>query len=394
MMQKPKIPSPSLDLEMSGEKLMHDTLHIPDGIDAVFDAIVAQVAENLAKEAPSTINTVVLSGVGDIYHASLSTECAFERLTGIRTIAMPSMRLGLYGSSTLPRGTVVTQGSYSGRPDRVVETAGLTRVAGARVWAITLDDTSPLAQASDLCFGKVSSAEANGIGFQLVTLILLLIGTRLGEIRGTLTPARAEALRGMLRASTGDMRRTLGASLEPVRRLAERFVDAGHVLFLGSGPSYGTAVNGSARILEAVGWNASAQDIEEWAHLDRWASDRVSPSVLIVPPGPSRHRAIEIARAMGRLHKPSVAVAAASDTDVAAAAEFVLPVESTLPEEFSPLVYNLPGEMLANQLSIITRRRPYRQEDSAYRQLGEVRWGGTVLTRLPAMLTEDARSGG
>jgi len=385
-MQEPKILSPSLDLEMTGEKLMHDTLHIPDGIDAIFDTIVAQVAQNLAGEDASRINTVVLSGVGDIYHASLSTEYAFERLTGIRTMAMPSMRLGLYGSMTLPAGTVVTQGSYSGRPDRVVEAAGLARRAGARVWAVTLDGTSPLAQASDLCFGKVPGAEMSGIGFQLVTLILLLIGTRLGELRGTLPPARAEALRGILRASTGDMRRTLAASLDPVRRLAERFADAGHVLFLGCGPSYGAAVNGSARVLEAVGWNASAQDTEEWAHLDRWAADRVSPSLLIAPSGPSRYRAMEIARAMVRLRKPSVAVAAAGDAEMAAAAEFTLPVESRLPEEFSPLVYNLPGEMLANQLSIVTKRRPYRQEDPVYRQLGEVRWGGTLLTALPPML--------
>src|SRR5262245_1334277 len=79
LMQKPKIPSPSLDLEMTGEKLMHDTLRIPDGIDAIFDTIVAQVAANLAGEDARSINTVVLSGVGDIYHASLSTEHAFER---------------------------------------------------------------------------------------------------------------------------------------------------------------------------------------------------------------------------------------------------------------------------------------------------------------------------
>jgi hypothetical protein len=43
--------------------------------------------------------------------------------------------------------------------------------------------------------------------------------------------------------------------------------------------------------------------------------------------------------------------------------------------------------MLANQLSIVTRRRPYRQDDPAYRQLGEVRWGGTVLTTLPPTLS-------
>lgn len=385
-MQKPRILSPSTDLEMTGEKLMHDTLHIPDGIDAIFDTIVAQVAANLANVDARRISLLVLGGVGDLLHASLSTEYAIERLTGIRTIALPAMRVGLYGSMTLPPDSVVMQMSFSGYPDRVVEAAGFARRAGARVWAVTLDETSPLAKAADLCFGKLTKAEVSGIGFQLVALILLLIGIKLGELRGTVTPARADALRGMLRASTGDMRRTLAAALDPVRRLAERFSTAGHVLFLGCGPSYGAAVNGSARVMEAVGWNSSAQDIEEWAHLNRWAEDRVSPSLVIAPPGPSRHRAMEILRAMTRLRKPSVAVAAADDAEMAEAAEFLLPVECTLPEEFSPLVYNLPGEMLANQFSIVTQRRPYRQQDPAYKQLGEVRWGGTVLTTLPPAL--------
>ena len=51
---------------MTGEKLMHDTLHIPDGIDAIFDTIVAQVAENLAGEDANRMKLVVLSGVADI----------------------------------------------------------------------------------------------------------------------------------------------------------------------------------------------------------------------------------------------------------------------------------------------------------------------------------------
>ena len=62
-MQKPRVLSPSLDLEMTGEKLMHDTLHIPDGIDAIFDTIVAQVAENLSGEDANRMKLVVLGGV-------------------------------------------------------------------------------------------------------------------------------------------------------------------------------------------------------------------------------------------------------------------------------------------------------------------------------------------
>ena len=113
------------------------------------------------------------------------------------------------------------------------------------------------------------------------------------------------------------------------------------------------AANGAARFVEATGWNSSAMDIEEWTHLNRFAADRRSPNILIVPPGPSRDRAIEVMAAMRRLEKPTVLVASADDEALAAAADHFLPVSTALPEEFAPLIYNLPGELMANAVSSV-----------------------------------------
>jgi glucosamine--fructose-6-phosphate aminotransferase (isomerizing) len=38
--------------------------------------------------------------------------------------------------------------------------------------------------------------------------------------------------------------------------------------FTGSGPSYGTAQFGAAKMAEAAGVYASAQDLEEWCHVE------------------------------------------------------------------------------------------------------------------------------
>jgi len=59
------------------------------------------------------------------------------------------------------------------------------------------------------------------------------------------------------------------------------------------------------------------QDIEEWAHLNRWVEEHESPAVVILPPGPVRERGIEIIDAMQKLGKPTIVVADANDAETA-----------------------------------------------------------------------------
>jgi glucosamine--fructose-6-phosphate aminotransferase (isomerizing) len=283
--------------------------------------------------------------------------------------------------------------SFSGRPDRVVEACGLAKQRGARVWAVALDEESPLARAADASFGDMG-VPIDGAGFQLAHLVLALIAIRVAELRGSIPAAFAGELRAALHGSVADMERTLERCGVAAAEAALASPDAGHVLFLGSGPGYGAAANGAARVVEAAGWNSSALDIEEWAHLNRFVAERRSPSVFIVPPGPSRPRAIEILAAARRLGKPTIVVADERDAELGGWGAYWLPVSTGLPEELCGIVYNLPGEVLANQISIAANRRPYCQDDPLYSQLGEVRWGGYIETTLPRSTLLESRSSG
>jgi glucosamine--fructose-6-phosphate aminotransferase (isomerizing) len=214
--------------------------------------------------------------------------------------------------------------------------------------------------------------------------MLLLIGSKLAERRQRITRAEAKRLEDIVLQATEEMAATLEACSCPARAWAVEFVEAQNILFLGSGPCYGTAVNASARIMEASGKSASAQDIEEWVHLERWVADKSLPVVLIVPAGPAMDRAIEVARALKALGKPCLAVTDSAHVEqFSSFAATVLPVRCSLPEELAPLVYNLPTELVADYLSIAGSKTPYCGDDVLYNQLGEPRSGGFVRKTVP-----------
>jgi glucosamine--fructose-6-phosphate aminotransferase (isomerizing) len=382
-MSKPDDPVREVQPKLTADRLLSDTLAIPERVRASFDSLVEVVDRTLKDVDVQVIDAIMLGGSGDLYHSALATEFAFERLIGVRTTAVPSMALGLFRARSLTSRSVVIQMSFSGKTARAVEAASLARAAGARVWALTHDAASPLAQIGELCFVKPETGKNEAAGYPVTMLMLYLIAVKVAELRGCLSRAGASALRDQLAGAASDMKQTLDQCMTLARDLAERFIGANHVLFLSTGPTFGSAVNGSARILEAVGLNSAAQDIEEWAHLNRWVEETTSPCFVIAPGGPIRERTAEILSAMTALEKPAIAIVPDHDIDLGNKATAWLPVHCVLADEFSPLVYNLPGELFAHLLGVAQNANPYRNNIDTYRRLGEIRWGGFIRWTLP-----------
>jgi len=368
---------------LSPQQLLDDTLRLPDTLGASFDAVAQSVQEALEGCDVGDVDAIVLGGSGDLHHSALATEIAFARLTGIPTRALSSMSLGLYHARSLTPRSLVIQMTFSGKTARAVEAATLARLAGARVWGLTSVPGSPLTQLSERCLFKPDTGRNEAAGYPVTMLLLYLVAIELAEIRRQLNAEDADRLRAMLKRAICDMRATLDHCLPIARTLVDEFLDMDHALFLASGPTFASAANGSARILEAVGLNASAQDIEEWVHLNRWVEETRSPSFVIVPRGAGCGRAREVLDAMSLLGKPSIAIADHTDRDLGLAAKAWLPVHCSLPEELAPFLYHLPGELFAHLLGVRRQAHPYRSDRDSYLRLGEIRWGGVACTTLP-----------
>ena len=320
----------------------------------VFDATEQAIQEAFSHFQPQRWQAIYTAGCGDSFYAGLACEMAFARFCQLPVKALSAMQFARYEVDRLPQHAVLFGISNSGHVSRSIEAVGLARAAGADTIAVTGNGTSGIAReaAATVAVAIPAMGRSPGIRSYTVQLLsLLLCALRLGELRQTISTADAMVWRRQLRDVAACMEATLQATDERARQVAERFGEAENWVFMGSGPSYATALFIAAKLVESCGANAWAQDIEEWAHIQFFNRQEHTPTCVIVPPGRSVDRALELLPYVKGIGRPTLAVASSEQLVLPTQADVVLPVPQAVPEVFSALVYCLAGELLAYYLA-------------------------------------------
>jgi len=322
-----------------------------------FDHTIRQVLTPLEV---LSLARVYLVGDGDSFHASLASEMAFENLAKINCEPQSAMRFLEYGADFIPthfpNDTLVVGTSASGGTQRVVQS--LERAQRLSTNIITLGMTgnasSPVAKTGQrLVHAEIPDlGRSPGIRTYIASLLgMSLLAIRIGELKNRYHNAQANEMRQELESLGDILAVTLPAIEEPTRLAAEAFKDVPLMMFLGSGPSFGTAMFSAAKVVEAAGIFAVAQDLEEWAHVERFTYPMDAPTVIIAPPGRSYWRAVDLAQTARKLGRRLIAVVEEGDTQIAPLADFVFPVVGRVREEFSPLVYHVSANLFAARLA-------------------------------------------
>lgn len=304
------------------------------------------------------INKVYLTGDGDSYHASCAAEMAFEEIANIACQALSAQRFLDYGAAwmrpTARHQTLVIATSASGGTQRVVQTIERAKAHGALTIALTGAPKSAVTQAADrtIVVEVPQKERSPGIRtYQASLLGMLLVAVRLGETHGAYPQAEADGLRQELGALADIVDATVAIMKEPCRTVADWIADSPALVMAGSGPSYGTALFSAAKVVEAAGVFALGQDLEEWWHVERFAYPIDMPVFVIAPPGRSHWRAGDLAATARALGRRVIAVARKDDAEVNRHAHCMLPVQSDVREEFSPLLYHLFAGYVASYLA-------------------------------------------
>ena len=298
---------------------------------------------------------------------------AFARFCQLPVKALSAMQFARYEVDRLPQHAVLFGISNSGHVSRSIEAVGLARAAGVDTIAVTGNGTSGIAReaAATVAVAIPAMGRSPGIRSYTVQLLsLLLCALRLGELRQTISAADAMAWRQQLRDVAACMEATIQASDDRARQVAERFGEAENWVFMGSGPSYATALFIAAKLVESCGANAWAQDIEEWAHIQFFNRQEHTPTCVIVPPGRSVDRALELLPYVKGIGRPTLAVASSAQPLLPTQADVVLPVPQAVPEVFSALVYCLAGELLAYYLAEV-QEAEFFQATRSFRSSGD-----------------------
>ena len=356
-----------------------------------------RVCNLFTKRMCSHIDHIITTGCGDSHMAAIATELAFEELTHISTEPLNALTAARYAIATrqnnLSKNTLVIGTSVSGTVIRTREAIGVARDQGMTTVAITANPTSP--------FGTVANhildctvpdfIDFPGVrSYRVSLLVLYLIAIRIAEARDSITTNKAAELRSQIIDSGDSIEATIEATRSAAIELAEKLSTQNYFVFVGHGPNYATAMFGAAKLLEAAGTHALAQDTEEWGHLQYFTNTDIDTPTFIVSPGCRSHtRTAEMLIPMNRIGRYTIGICPKDDTEVGNQCNVFLPVVGNTPEIFSPIVYPTPIELFADYLASNIGEDYFR----GFRELYDVTeltplTGNSIRTSTPVSLTE------
>jgi len=316
-----------------------------------------------------SLHRVYTTGDGDSFHATMAAEMAFESIARISCEPMSAMRFLEYGAdymkTSFPNDTLIVGISASGRTLRVAQ--ALERANKASNYVITAvlsgDVDGKIGEQADrkISVKLPDKGRSPGVRTYNASLMgLILLAIRIGEIQDRYHQSEANEMRKEIIALGDVADSTYEACLGPAEEAAKALKDAAIMLFVGSGPSYGTVLFSAAKVVEGAGVFSMGQDLEEWSHVERFAYPDNTPVFIIAPPGKGYWKAVELAKTAKELGRRIVAVVQKDDVEIAEYAEFVLPVVGEVREEFSPLVYHIAADLFASYLTRDLGRNPFQ----------------------------------
>lgn len=307
-------------------------------------------------------------GDGDSLHAALAAEMAFGELAGIAYYPRPAMRFLEYGADLLqqefPFTPLVLGISASGSSTRVVEALERVKSRNAEIKLAAMVG-NPVSRVADSVKTIISVQIPNmgaspGIRTYAASLMgLFALAIRIGEAKGRLSNSEVHGLHKEIIGLADVIDRTANDAVETAKIAAKDLKQLKFISSVGSGPSFGTAIFSSAKIVEAAGVFAAGQDLEEWAHVEGLAYPLDYPVFLIAPPGKGYWRAEKLASYISMLGHPIIAVLDQKDSAIKEKASYVFKLMGAVRECLSPLVTHIPADLFACYLAKELGRLPF-----------------------------------
>lgn len=284
---------------------------------------------------------VVLAARGTSDNAALYAKYLFEVLLGVpASLASPSA-FTLYGSEMNLDRTLVIGISQSGESKDVAETVRRSKELGASTLSITNDDESTMARTADFHLSLHAGDEKSVAATKTYTAELLVLYLLVAALGGADRPGpEAESLPDKA-----------GRVLDTPWNGTDRYRYAGHLVVVSRGYNYATAKEAALKLMETTYVVAEAFSAADLRHGPIAMIGQDFPAVAVVPPGKAREGMRNLVDNLNERGAEVVAIGADEDLEDKAAASFILPV--TCPEELSPILYALPAQMFARDLSLL-----------------------------------------
>lgn len=338
--------------------LVEQVNSLPALLRETFQALDDGARLSLHPELILSLKRIYITGCGDSHHAGLSTQLAFNTLTGLPTTVYTALDFARYQAGFVPQSgpntNLVVGISVSGSVARTYEALLMAKEAGATTLSLTATPDSRVAEAGDVLFqvpnppfeipeGEVSPGARS---FFINQVALLLMAIRIGEVRGTITTPQANDYRADLLKMADVIEAMIKKNDLPIQDLVNDWQDAKEFIFVGGGPNFGMALFSAAKVLEASGDPALGQDTEEWAHLQYFARDPHTPTFMITAADRDLSRIDEVIVAAKQIGRRVAVICPETAKELIEKADVAFSF-TPVREMFSALVTQIPGELFS-----------------------------------------------
>ncbi len=321
----------------------------PDVLRRFASAEAAHVQDIARALGHAPIDNVVIAARGTSYNAAIYGRYLLENLVGWPvSLAAPSLYT-LYRRPPRLRNALVMGISQSGQGADVVEVVGEARKQGATTVAITNTAASPLAEAAEhviLCRAGVEQGMAATKTYTSQLYALAWLGAALTE-----DASRFDALRVL----PDQMARVLDLE-ETVRTGAERYRYAERCVVVGRGFNYATALEIALKLRELTYVGVEPYSAADFRHGSIAVVEPGFPALLIAPSGATVADLQTLAADLRDRHAELLVMS--DQPDLLQMARFSLCLPPTIPEWVSPLLYVVPGQLLACYLALAKGQDP------------------------------------
>jgi glucosamine--fructose-6-phosphate aminotransferase (isomerizing) len=301
---------------------------------------------NMTDEELLKINRIVITACGTSWHAGIVGEYMLEEMARL-PVEVEYASEFRYRNPIVDERTLVIVISQSGETADTLAALREAKRRGARTLGIVNTVGSTIAREVDgglyLHAGpEIGVASTKAFTAQIVALAMFTL--RLGRLR-SLSILQGREIVKALRKLPEQLERVI-AKKDEIEQLAERYVRAMNVLYLGRGYNFPVALEGALKLKEISYIHAEGYPAAEMKHGPIALIDELMPVVFIAPRDSVHGKIvsnIEEVRARGG---QVIAVVTEGDTTIAPLVDHVITIPETM-DFLTPILTSVPLQLLA-----------------------------------------------
>ncbi len=303
-------------------------------------------------EVLRTCRRVVVVACGTSYHAGLIGRYAIEQWARVG-VEMDVASEYRYRDPVIGPGDLVVGISQSGETADTLAAMRLARERGATVLALTNGMGSQATRDADGVLFTRSGLEVSVAAtktFVAQVSAMYLLGLRMAELRGTLSPERLAELVVALKRMPHCIETLLGSIEASVDRVAQAHYEADFFLYLGRHVGLPVALEGALKLKEISYIATDAYAAGEMKHGPIALLDDRTPVVCVATDSPVLEKVVSNMQEVRARGAHVIAVATEGNDEIAAHAEEVLYVPET-DWMLQPLLAVIPLQLLAYRIA-------------------------------------------